>query len=125
MQSPQVNSNMLPGAWEQRGFWGPLIDFNPDAYKPGNGNIWSFRDSLFSQRNKDSIYNSGVYTIFSNSFSPVENRTISRFIFNGAPAESFEVRNDTLFIFSTQTDQFSYEAVYVKIADDTSLSVGK
>ena len=120
VQAPQVNSNSLPGAWEIRGLWGALIDVDPNSFKPGNGNIWSFSGSLFSQRDKDSVYNSGVYSVSNTGFNPVENRTVNRFIFNGASAESFELLHDTLFVFSIRTDQYGYEAVYVKVSDDTT-----
>ena len=123
--SPHVNSKVLPGVWEIRDLFGPLIDVDPNYLLPGNGNTWSFSDSFFVKRNKDSVYKSGTYTISNNSgINPLNNKSVNQFIFDSIPAESFVLQHDTLFIFDHVTDQFQSTAVYIKIADNISKNTG-
>ncbi len=97
--SLQLDGSTLPGVWELRGSSGGMLPYNPDNYKPGNGDIWKFTGDHFERIYRDSVYNSGSYTVANNGVDLNTNRTINQFIFNGEPAESFELKNDTLHIY--------------------------
>lgn len=115
---PKLKTNILPGVWELRSVTGGLKPYNPDDYKPGNGDIWRFTDTYFARIYHDSLYNSGSYTITPTGVDMNTNRTISRFVLDDVPAESFELSNDTLNIYYGMIAADGTICHYVKIADD-------
>ena len=110
-------SNTLSGMWELRGTTGGMRIPGPNDYKPGNGNIWKFTDTHFERILNDSTYNSGNYTIANTGVDMNTGRKISQFVFNGTPAESFEIKNDTLHIYSGMIAADGTIAHFVKVAD--------
>jgi hypothetical protein len=116
-QPKLVISNTLPGTWELRGITGGMAIPDPNNYKPGNGNIWRFTNAHFERILHDSVYNSGSYTVADTGVDMNTGRRISQFIFDGAPAESFEIKNDTLHIYYGEIAADGVISHYVKIAD--------
>ena len=113
----KVNSNVLSGTWEMRGLTGGMVPYNPNSYKPGNGNIWKFTADHFERIYNDSVYDSGSYRVTNTGVDLNTNRTINQFIFNDTPAESFELKNDTLHIYNGMIAADGTISRYVKIAD--------
>jgi hypothetical protein len=112
-----LSSNALPGTWELRGITGGMTIPDPNNYKPGNGNIWRFTGAHFERTLHDSVYNSGSYSVTDTGVDMNTGRRISQFIFNGTPAESFEIKNDTLHIYYGEIAADGVISYYVKIAD--------
>lgn len=116
-QPKLLSGSALNGTWELRGITGGLAIPDPNNYKPGNGNIWKFVGTHFEHVLHDSVYNSGSYTVGNDGVDMNTGRRISQFIFNGTPAESFEIRNDTLHIYWGEIAADGVISHYVKIAD--------
>jgi hypothetical protein len=116
-----VNWKLLSGVWELRASSGGMIQYNADNFKPGNGNLWAFKQTSFARIIKDSIYAKGVYSISLSTGTDLNTgRKIDQFIFNNVPSESFELRNDTLkFYYGAIASDGNIE-MYVKISDDTT-----
>ena len=117
-----TNGKVLTGVWELRDVVGGMAPYNPDLYAPGNGTLWVFKQKDFARVFKDSVYQSGTYSVSKGTGADLNTgRKIDQFIFNSLPSESFELKNDTL--------SFYYGAIaldgdierYVKISDDTLL----
>lgn len=95
---PQVNGKILTGVWELHAVAGGMVAFSdPNNYSPGNGRLWTF------SRGTGTDLNTG--------------RKIDQFIFNNEPAESFELRNDTLKFYYGLIPADGFIEMYVKIAD--------
>lgn len=114
----KLKTNILPGVWELRGVTGGMKLYNPDDYKPGNGDLWRFTDTYFARVYHDSLFNSGSYTVTNTGVDMNTNRTINQFVFDNTPAESFELKNDTLHIYNGIIAADGTISHYVKIADD-------
>jgi hypothetical protein len=110
-------SKALQGTWELRGITGGMAIPEPNNYKPGNGNTWRFAGTHFERMLHDSVYDSGSYTIADTGVDMNTGRRINQFIFNGTPAESFEIRNDTLHIYYGEIAADGVISHYVKVAD--------
>lgn len=113
-----LNASTLPGTWELRSTTGGMAVPDPNNYKPGNGNIWKFTDTHFERILRDSVYNSGSYTVANTGVDMNTGRKISQFVFNGAPAESFELKNDTLHIYYGVIAADGVIGHYVKIDNE-------
>ena len=119
IQSPkQTNGKVLAGVWELRAMSGGNVVYDPNHYRPGNGNLWAFTQTTFERIYKDSVYRGGTYSISRGTGTDLNTgRKIDQFIFNNEPAESFELRNDTLrFYFGAIPSDGGIE-MFVKIAD--------
>ena len=116
-QPKLLSSNSLSGTWELRDITGGMIIPDPNNYKHGNGNIWRFTGVHFERILHDSVYDSGTYTVADTGVDRNTRRRISQFIFNGTPAESFEIKNDTLHIYYGEIAADGVISYYVKIAD--------
>jgi hypothetical protein len=119
MQSPeQVNGKVLLGVWELRAVSGGMMAYDPNRYKPGNGSLWTFTQSDFARIYKDSVYRSGTYSISRSTGTDLNTgRKIDQFVFNNQPAESFELRNDTLRFYYGFIPADGDIEMYVKIAE--------
>ena len=126
IQSPQqVNGEALPGVWELRAVSGGMLIYDPNDYKPGNGSLWAFTQTDFARIYKDSVYRSGAYSISRSTGTDLNTgRKIDQFIFNDEPAESFELRNDTLRFYYGAIPSDGDIEMYVKIAEDTTANTG-
>ncbi len=114
----QVNGKGLFGVWELRAVSGGMVPFNADNYRTGNGSLWRFTQTDFSRIYKDSIYRSGTYSVSVGTGTDLNTgRKIDQFIFNGNPAESFELRNDTLKFYNGAISYDGDIEMYVKIAE--------
>jgi hypothetical protein len=118
---PQVNGNVLEGVWELHAVSGGMVPYNPDDYKPGNGRLWAFTPTNFAHIYKDSVYRSGTYFISRGTGTDWNTgRKIDQFVFNDEPAESFELRNDTLRFYYGAIPSDGGINMYVKIAEYTT-----
>ena len=114
----QVNAKVLPGVWELRAVSGGMVIYDPNNYKPGNGSLWTFTQTDFSRIYKDSVYRSGTYSISRGTGTDLNTgRKIDQFVFNSEPAESFELRNDTLRFYYGFIPADGGIEMYVKIAE--------
>jgi hypothetical protein len=114
----QVNGKVLLGVWELRAVSGGMMAYDPNRYKPGNGSLWTFTQSDFARIYKDSVYRSGTYSISrSTGIDLNTGRKIDQFVFNNQPAESFELRNDTLRFYYGFIPADGDIEMYVKIAE--------
>lgn len=114
----QANGKVLPGEWELRAVSGGQIPYDPNNYKPGNGSLWKFTQTEFESIYKDSVYRSGTYTINVGAGTDLNTgRKVDQFVFNGEPAESFELKNDTLRFYYGLIPADGGIEMYVKIAD--------
>lgn len=118
VQSPeQDNGKVLPGVWELRAVSGGQVPYDPNKTKPGNGSLWIFTQSEFQRIYKDSVYGSGTYSISQGTGTDLNTgRKIDQFVFNNEPAESFELRNDTLRFYYGFIPADGDIEMYVKIA---------
>jgi hypothetical protein len=115
---PQVNGKILTGVWELRAMAGGNVVFDPNNFKPGNGRLWTFTQTEFESIFKDSVYRSGTYVISRGTGTDLNTGTkIDQFVFNNEPAESFELRNDTLRFYYGLIPADGAIEMYVKIAD--------
>jgi hypothetical protein len=114
----QVNGKVLAGVWELRAMSGGMVIYDPNDYRPGNGSLWKFTQTTFERVYKDSVYREGMYSISRGTGTDWNTgRNIDQFIFNNEPAESFELRNDTLrFYFGAIPSDGGIE-MFVKITD--------
>ena len=119
IQSPeQFNGKVLPGVWEFRAVSGGQKPYDPNDYKPGNGSLWTFTQTEFARIYKDSVYRSGTYSISQGTGTDLNTgRKIDQFVFNNEPAESFELRNDTLTFYYGFIPADGDIEMYVKIAE--------
>jgi hypothetical protein len=119
MPSPtQTNGKVLQGVWELRAMNGGMLVYDPNHFKPGNGNLWAFGLTTFERIYKDSVYRRGTYSISRGTGSDLNTgRKIDQFIFNNEPAESFELRNDTLRVYYGAIPSDGGIEMFVKIAD--------
>lgn len=119
IQSPkQTNGKVLAGIWELRVMSGGTVAYVPNDYRPGNGNLWSFTQTTFERIYKDSVYRGGTYSISLGTGTDLNTgRKIDQFIFNNEPAESFELRNDTLRFYYGAIPYDGVIEMFVKIAD--------
>jgi len=114
----QVNGKMLPGVWELRAVSGGMVPYDPNDYKPGNGSLWTFTQTDFAKIYKDSVYRSGTYSIGRGLGTDLNTgRKIDQFVFNNQPAESFELRNDTLRFYYGAIPSDGHIEMYIKIAE--------
>ncbi|HMG67530.1 MAG TPA: hypothetical protein VK588_07585 [Chitinophagaceae bacterium] len=117
--SEQPNGKVLPGLWELRAESGGQVPYDPNNYKPGNGSLWKFTQTEFARIYKDSVYRSGTYAIRLGAGTDLNTgRKIDQFVFNNEPAESFELRNDTLRFYYGFIPADGDIEMYVKIAED-------
>ena len=116
-EQTHLSIDSLPGVWELRGATGGMRVPDPNDYKPGNGNIWKFTDNHFERILHDSVYNSGSYTVANTGEDMNTGRKISQFVFNGTPAELFEIKNDTLNIYNGMIAAGGTITHFIKIAD--------
>ena len=119
IQSPeQFNGKVLPGVWELRAESGGQIPYGPNDYKPGNGSLWTFTQTDFAHIYKDFVYRSGAYSISLGTGTDLNTgRKIDQFVFNNEPAESFELRSDTLRFYYGSIPADGDILMYVKIAE--------
>ena len=119
MQSPQqINGKVLAGIWELRAASGGMVPYDPNNYKPGNGSLWTFTQTDFKRIYKDSVYRSGTYSVSRGTGTDLNTaRKIDQFVFNNEPAESFELRNDTLRFYYGAIAYDGVVEMYVKIAE--------
>lgn len=117
-----VNGTLLTGVWELRDVVGGMAPYNPDLYTPGNGTLWVFKQKDFARVFKDSVYQRGTYSVSKGAGTDLNTgRKIDQFTFNSLPAESFELKNDTLsFYYGAMAYDGDIER-YVKVSDDTLL----
>jgi hypothetical protein len=114
----QTNGKVLAGVWELRSMSGGNMVYDPNYYRPGNGNLWAFTQTTFEMIYKDSVYRSGTYSISRGTGTDLNTgRKIDQFIFNNEPAESFELRNDTLRFYFGAIPYDGGIEMFVKIAD--------
>jgi hypothetical protein len=119
--SQHVNGRILPGVWELRARSGGMIPYNANNYKPGNGDLWAFKQTGFARIFKDSVYERGTYSISLGTGTDLNTgRKIDQFIFNNVPAGSFELRSDTLKFYYGAIASDGGIQMYVKISDDTT-----
>ena len=115
IQSPQ---QVLQGVWELRAGAGGNVANDPTDYRPGNGSLWAFKQTTFERIYKDSVYRGGTYSISRGTGTDLNTgRKIDQFIFNNEPAESFELRNDTLRFYFGAIPYDGGIEMFVKIAD--------
>lgn len=101
------------------------MPYDPNDYKPGNGSLWAFTQTDFASLHKDSVYRSGTYSVSRGTGTDLNTgRKIDQFVFNNAPAESFELRNDTLRFYYGAIAYDGSIGMYVKIAEDTTANAG-
>ena len=119
IQSPQhANGKVLAGVWELRAMSGGMLAYDPNDYRPGNGDLWAFTQTTFERIHRDSVYRGGTYSISRGTGTDLNTgRKIDQFIFNNEPAESFELRNDTLRFYSGAIPYDGGIEMFVKIAD--------
>lgn len=116
--SNRANGKILQGVWELRDVMGGMLAYDPNNYKPGNGSLWVFTEGTFKKIYKDSVYRSGTYAISPRTGTNQNTgQKIDQFIFNNVPAESFELRNDTLRLYYGAIPADGYIELYVKITD--------
>lgn len=114
----QSNGKVLQGVWELRAGAGGMLANNPTDYRPGNGSLWAFKQTTFERIYKDSVYRSGTYSISRGTGTNLNTgRKIDQFIFNNEPAESFELRNDTLKLYYGAISYDGSIEMFVKIAE--------
>jgi len=112
------NGKVLPGVWELRAISGGMAVYNPNDYRRGNGSLWKFTETTFEQIYKDSMLRSGEYTVSRGTGTDLNTgRKIDQFIFNNEPAESFELRNDTLRFYHGSIPLDGAIQLFVKISD--------
>ena len=113
-----VNGKVLPGLWELRAVSGGMLPYDPNDYKPGNGSLWTFTQTEFVRIYKDSVYRSGTYSISRGTGTDLNTgRKIDQFVFNNEPADSFELKNDTLRFYYAAIPYDGVIEMYVKIAE--------
>ena len=113
-----TNGKILQGVWELRAVIGGMVAYDPNNYKPGNGSLWVFKEATFEKIYKDSVYRSGTYAISRGTGTNLNTgQKIDQFIFNNVPADSFELRNDTLRLYYGAIPSDGYIEMYVKITD--------
>jgi hypothetical protein len=121
-QSPeQTYSNTLPGVWELRAVHGGMVPYNPNNFKPGNGNLWAFSKTGFARLLNDSVYKNGTYAVSSGTGTDLNTgRKIDQFVFNNELAESFELKDDTLELYYGALAYDGNISLFVKISEDTT-----
>lgn len=114
----QTNGKILQGVWELRAVMGGMVAYDPNNYKPENGSLWVFKETIFEKIYKDSVYRSGTYAISRGTGTNLNTgQKTDQFIFNNVPAESFELRNDTLRLYYGAIASDGYIEMFVKITD--------
>lgn len=117
-QSVSVNPKNLEGTWELRMNAGGMLPFDPAAVRPGNGNQWRFSETEFGRYFKDTLFRTGEYSISRGTGKdPNNQREIDQFIFDQVPAESFELRDDTLRFYYGPIAADGLIQMFVKISD--------
>jgi hypothetical protein len=95
-------SRSLAGAWELRSLFGGFRAPGPDpVYSPGNGNIWSFRDSTFRQYYEGKLVDSGSFSIIRDT-CPATQTLMDAFVTSKSHGHRmfFEISKDTLTIYN-------------------------
>ena len=119
---PQINGKVMPGIWELRASLGGMAPYDPNNYKPGNGNLWGFSKIGFTRIYKDSVYRSGIYSISIGTGTDLNTgNKIDQFVFNDILSESFKLKDDTLRFYYGPISADGTIQLYVKISDDTAL----
>ena len=121
-QSPpppdQVHDISVKGIWELRNVSGGWIPIDSIDRSPGNGNLWKFTQTEFARVYEDSVYRSGTYSISQGTGTDLNTeRKIDQFVFNNAPAESFELIHDTLKVYYGWIPADGDIEMFVKIAE--------
>ena len=115
---PVTNGKVLPGVWEIRAMVGCQLNCDPKYFKPGNARLVKFTQTEFVMSYKDSVVRSGSYAISPGTGIDLNTgRKIDQFVFNNEPAESFELKNDTLKIYQGAIFADGVILMYVKIDD--------
>ena len=115
----RMNAKKLPGSWELRGVLGGMLAYDPTDYSPGNGNLWTFTETDFVRILKDSVYRSGTYSVSLGTGTDWNTgRKINQLVLNNEPAESFELRNDTLRFYAGAIPWDGAIEMFVKIAEN-------
>jgi len=97
----KVYSHSLQGAWELRNVFGGFgPPGRPNTFAPGNGNIWSFKDSTFKRYEKGTLIDSGSFTIDRDT-CPATNTLMDAFTFGNSQNNYgmqifFEISHDTM-----------------------------
>ena len=119
---PKADRKILAGSWELRAYSGGIsTTYNPDNYKPGNGSIWAFSSNRFTRFYKGSVDKKGTYLVSSGTGTDMNTgRKIDQFIFNTIPAETFELKNDTLKFYFGMIAADGGIAMFVKTSNDTT-----
>lgn len=114
----QPNGKVLQGLWELRAVAGGMLVYDPNDYRPGNGSLWAFTQTTFERIYKDSVYRSGTYSISRGTGTNLNTgQKIDQFIFNNDPADSFELRNDTLKLYYGAIPYDGIIEMFVKVAE--------
>lgn len=117
-QPSRVNPKKLEGIWELRVSSGGMVAFSPGLFAQGNGDQWRFTGSEYARYFKDTLYQTGKYTIsIGTGTDPNTQRSIDQFIFDQVPSESFELRDDTLRFYYGPIAADGIIQMYVKISD--------
>lgn len=118
LATQKPNGKVLAGVWELRAISGGPLVYNPNDYRPGNGSLWIFTETTFEQFYKDSLRRKGAYAVSRGAGIDLNTgRNIDQFIFNNEPAESFELRNDTLRFYFGSIPLDGVIEMFVKISD--------
>ena len=97
----KVYSDSLQGAWELRNVFGGFRPAgSPTNFAPGNGTIWSFKDSSFKRYEKGTLVDSGGF-IIDRDTCPVTNTLMDAISFRNNSNNYgfqifFEISRDTL-----------------------------
>ena len=113
-----VNARVLKGTWQFRGMFGGNVAFDPNVRPTGKAQLWVFGDSTYQYIDADTVSRQGIYAVSSGTGIDLNtNRVVDQFIFDGVPAQSFELRNDTLRIYYGIIAADGYINFYTKVKD--------
>jgi hypothetical protein len=113
-----LDGSTLEGVWDLRVVLGGMLPYDPNNVPGGKRNVWIFRGTTFQRIYADSVWREGTYSVSKGTGVNLNTGAkVDQFMFNNQPAESFELRNDTLRVYYGLIPADGTIELYVKVDD--------
>jgi hypothetical protein len=114
----KLDGSTLEGVWDMRLMLGGDVAYGPINLLRRKPNQWIFRGTTFQRIYGDSVWREGTYSVSKGTGVNLNTGAdVDQFIFNNQPAESFELRDDTLRIYYGLIPADGVIELYVKVDD--------
>jgi hypothetical protein len=114
----KLDGSTLEGVWNMRLLIGGNVANDPINLIRVRQNLWVFRGTSFQRIYGDSVWHEGTFSV--SRGTGINNNTggvVDQFILNNQPAQSFELRADTLRVYYGIIAADGAAELYVKVDD--------